>query len=241
MRDPTPSADFVSVVDLVRHEVSSTVHGAGQPEAAYLVTDARLEEAAVVAPCASRFASAEILPDDPRHPVGRYVTGALGLSPSLGRVLRKRLVRAGEEVGAALRDLVVDALAFAYVAAIDAEGAHINAGGDPMDLAVRMDRTPEQIWNYWVVSFAGDPGQAFDTRFRRNIQDICLQRVTSRLRELDLLPPIGRRTKLAATAGTYATAGLLLRMSQSNNLTDDAFAGSWRWASTMWPYEDYSE
>jgi hypothetical protein len=237
----TAAADFVSVVDRVRREASSAVHEAGQPESDYLLAGARLDEAAVVASCASRFAAAEILPDDPRNAVGRYATGALGLRPSLGRLLRKRLAGASEGVKAALRNVVVEAIAVAYVAAVDAEGAHINAGGNPTDLAVRMDRTAEQIWNYWVVNFAGDPGQAFDTRFRRSVQHICLERVTGRLRELGLLPPIGRRTKLTATAGTYASAGLLLRMSQSNNLTDDAFAGSWRWASNIWPYEDYHE
>lgn len=110
---------------------------------------------------------------------------------------------------------MVEAVAFAYIAAVDAEGAHITAGGDPTELAVRLDRTAEQVWNYWVVSFAGDAGQAFDTRFRRTIQDLCSQqRVVDGLRQRALLPPVGRRTKLKATAGTYASAGLLLRMTE---------------------------
>src|SRR5262249_45192693 len=135
----------------------------------------------------------------------------------------------------------VDALAFAYIASVDAEGMALNAGEDPSNLAIRMDRTAEGIWDYWVVSFAGDPYDAFDTRFRRNVQDICHSRVKDALRELSLLPPVGRRKKLVATAGTYGSAGLLLRVTQSNNLSDEAFARSWRWAANMWPYEAHAE
>jgi hypothetical protein len=212
VNEQTPAAEFVAVVDRLRREVSSTVHAARESDADYLLADVRLDEAARVAPCVSRFAAAEILPDDPRPAIGRYASGALGLSPSLGHLLRKRLLGASEEAQASLRNVVVEAVSFGYIAAVDAKGAHITAGGDPTELAVRLDRTAEQIWSYWVVSFAGDAGQAFDTRFRRTVQDLCSQRIIDGLRQLALLPPIGRRTKLKATAGTYASAGLLLRM-----------------------------
>jgi hypothetical protein len=239
--EQTGLAEFVSVVDEIRREAASAVYEPRAPEADYLLDGARLDEAAGVAPCVARFAIAEILPEDGRRPVGRHTPGALSLSPSLGHLLKKRLSRRDTEPTAALRDVVMDAVAFAYVAAVDAEAAHIKAGGDPAAVAVRMDRSTEQIWNYWVVSFAGDPEAAFDVRFRRNIQDACFQRVTSGLRQLDLLPPIGRRTKLRGTAGTYASAGLVLRLSQSNNVTDESFAGTWRLATNMWPYEEYVE
>jgi hypothetical protein len=160
------AAGFVAVVDRLRHEVSSAVYETGDPKADYVLASVRMEEAAQVAPCASRFATSELLVDDSRPAVGRFTKGALTLGPSLGRLLRKRLAGASEEARAAVRDVVLDALAFGYLAAVDAEGAHISAGGDPSDLVVRTDRTPEQIWNYWVVSFAGDAAEAFDTKFR---------------------------------------------------------------------------
>lgn len=182
-----------------------------------------------------------------RNPAGRpksrgwsLCEGRIALSRSIGHLLRKRIAGATDETQAALRNVVLDAVAIGYTAAIDAEGAAVNAGAEPRHYEIRVNRKPEDIWNWWVASFPGDGAEAIDRRFRRNIQDICLKRVTGGLRELDLLPPIGRRTKLVATAGTYATAGLLLRVGQSNNLTDDGFVGTWRHAANKWPYEDYS-
>ena len=57
------------------------------------------------------------------------------MSPSLGHLLRKRAPGASEEARAALRNVVVDAVAFGYLAAVDAEGAHINAAEDRSDFA----------------------------------------------------------------------------------------------------------
>jgi hypothetical protein len=241
MAQPDALPDFVAVLDRVRREASSAVHEAGDPDADYLLASVRLDEAALVAPCVSRFAAAEILPDDPRPAVGRYADRRIGLSRSIGHLLQKRITGATDETRAALRNVVLDAVAVGYMASINAEGAAISAGGDPTHFAIRMDRTPEDIWNWWVVSFSGDGAGAIDTRFRRNVEDIGVKRLTGGLRELDLLPPIGRRTKLVATAGTYATAGLLLRVGQSNNLPDEDFSGTWRHATNQWPYDDYSE
>jgi hypothetical protein len=241
MAQPDALPDFVAVVDRVRREASSAVHEAGDLDADYLLASGRLDEAAVVAPCVSRFATAEILPDDPRPAIGRYADRRIGLSRSIGHLLQKRIAGATDETRAALRNLVLDAVAVGYTASIDAEGAAISAGGDPTHFEIRMDRTPEDIWNWWVVSFSGDGAGAIDTRFRRNVQDISVKRVTDGLRELGFLPPMGRRTKLVATAGTYANAGLLLRVGQSNNLTDEGFFGTWRHVTSRWPYDDYSE
>ena len=118
-------ASFVAVLDRVRREASAAVHKAGDPEADYLLARARLDEAAVVAPCVSRFAAAEILPDDPRPAVGRYADRRIGLSRSIGYLLRNRIEGANDDTSAALRDVVVDAVAFGYTAAIDAEGAAV--------------------------------------------------------------------------------------------------------------------
>jgi hypothetical protein len=215
-----PVSGFVDTVGRVRQGLLASAYAKGDPALSYGLDPERLEEAELVAPCAERFAHAETLPDDGRPAVGRYVRGALQLGPPLGRLLRKQVSRAGDGATTSLYGVVLDALATGYVAAVDMAAAHLKKGGSPDEILIRRDRTPEELWNWWVVSFTGGPLDVMDQKYRQEIDMIVRDRVTAGLNRLGLLPSFRGRTKLIATTGVYATAGMLLRVSQYSNLTD---------------------
>jgi hypothetical protein len=235
-----PVSSFVDAVERVGQALLTRVYEEGDLALSYGLDRERLGEAELVAPCAQRFAHAETLPDDERPAVGRYARGALQLGPPLGRLLRKQVSRAGDGATTSLYGVVLDALATGYVAAVDMAAAHLKKGGSRDEILIRRDRTPEELWNWWVVSFTGGPLDAMDPKYRREIDMIVRDRVTAALNRLGLLPSFRGRTKLIATTGVYATAGLSLRISQSNNLTDEDSYGTWRQATNMWPYAAYS-
>jgi hypothetical protein len=231
--------EFTLTVDRVRNELAS-LPNQPQPEFwEYMLASDRLTEAAIVDPCVARFATAEVLTDDPRPPIGRFAPDRVRLDPPLGRKLAKKLEAADPTTLGAIRRGVIDALAFGYVATIDAEATHIETTGDNL-FTVRLDRTAEDVWNYWVVSFVAGMKDALGRSYRRAVQGNVETRLENELRRLRLWPSPGKRTRLRATACTYADAGMLLRMAQTDNLTDEAFLSTWRHVTTNhWPYDDY--
>lgn len=237
----TVDSEFAEAVDRVRRDAAQVMRRDGEFafEVDYLLAPERLAEAGFVGPCVSRFASAEMLIDDPRPPVGRHAPNALRLDPPVGRHLRKQLQTADAEVCHAVRQAITEVVAYGYMAMIDSEGSHASSTGDTTPFTVRADRTANDIWDYWVVSFqANQDGTA--AGFWRQIGYAGGDRLEAVLGEIGVLPVLGKRARLRSTGDTYATAGMVLREAQTANLLDREFTGTLRHATNRWPYEEYA-
>jgi hypothetical protein len=111
---------------------------------ACLRDEGRIVEAAIVSPCVTRLVTSELHPQRDGTPVGRF-SGRI--VPSLGRFLP----HLGEHEPA-VRRLVIDAVAYGYLAMVDAEATAAVAAEPSTPITAR--REAEQIWPYWVTNMS---------------------------------------------------------------------------------------
>jgi hypothetical protein len=192
----------------------------------YVRDDGRLSEAASMTPCVTRMVTSELHPPADGTPVGRLS----GRVPPLGRLL--------PDLGQhepAVRRLVMVTVAYGYFAMIDAEAIAVMAG-HPVRPIVES-RSAEQVWPYWITNMSTGTllTQVVGKKEIGKVQHICGESLYQGLLDLGLVGK--RRRKVPYMGRSYAHAGMLLRVVQSDTLvaepTPDSLA-----ITSRWPFEE---
>lgn len=226
--------EFVSAVSDMRDRLLASVDSEGHAVAlAYLHDEDRLSEANFVAPCVSRFVSAEITPPPGVKPIGRFsgVTGAATVAAYIRRSGKSH----EEAVTSNVRSLVMRVVARGYVAMAEAEALIREAEGPK--IYVVSDRMAEDVWPYWVTNMstgtllrsAAHP-KAVDTVARAAGEQL--------LRGLEELNLVGwRRGRVVRTGSLYGESGMLLRMLQTDNFQPGARSDLLT-VTNAWPFDE---
>lgn len=218
-------------------DVISTVLATGpNPSASpYLTNDERRSEAARVDAIVSRFADAELDVSDRTNGVGRFAPKSL--APPLHRSLGQRLVDADAQTVETVRVSVQWALAVGYSAMIDAEEANLNSNSK---IEIRSDRSQAELWNFWVVHFnTGLVGEFLPKDYLSNVRHIGGDALLHELRSAGVAPRF-RSGRIRYVGMLYAQIGLLLRMIQTDAISDASFLEKGELQlMNNWPAEEF--
>lgn len=197
---------------------------------AYMLADARLSEAEIVAPCISRFVSAELRPPEGVKPVGRF--GSISATPPVGKYLGLES-DADDTVVASVRSLAMEALSYGYFAMTDAEATSSQAGALT---EVVLDRDAHTIWPYWVTNMGTGRllRSSVDPGFVRRVANVCGEDLLHGLRQLGLVG--WRRRRVSGIGWFYAEAGMLLRVLQTDNFQPGPRSDVLL-STNAWPFE----
>lgn len=199
--------------------ISEVLETSPNPSAApYLTARERLAEAAKVDAVVSRFADAELDMNDRSNGVGSFAPKSM--TPPLHRSLGQRLAEADAQTIETIRISIQRALAVGYSAMIDAEEANLIADSK---IEFRRDRSQADIWNFWVAHFNSELVSAFLPKdFVSNVRHIGGDTLHHELRSAGVAPRF-RSGRIRYIGMLYAQIGLLLRMIQTDAISDASF------------------
>jgi len=168
----------------------------------------REREAEGVNDLARRFADYEARPADDDKGLGRYFP--VSLAPPIGRLLKLDAdqVPAGEEVA-----LITLATGYAMFVSLEAT----------FDREVHLvDRDLDKIWAFWVPNMYTGLLKKLGVHddFLTPLSDLAYKVLTVELKSRQLMPRL-KRTRLRGLAGSYGNAGAILRMAQTDLVTDE--------------------
>ncbi len=216
--------------------ISKVLETSPNPTAApYLTARERLAEASKVDAIVSRFADAELDVHDRSNGVGRFALKSM--TPPLHRSLGKRLAEADDQTIETVRISIQWALAVGYSATIDAEEANLNADSK---IEFRSDRSQADIWSFWVTHFNSGLVSAFlPKEYISNVRHIGGDALHHELRAAGVAPRF-RSGRIRYIGMLYAEIGLLLRMSQTDAISDASFEQKGGLQLTnSWPAEEF--
>lgn len=193
----------------------------------------RLEQADVVAPCVERFVIGEL---DPTRGLSVARTPFPGSPPSLAEKLGRKFERASGETIDGIKEAVRRSLAVGYIfhGPIELDN----------DLSYCPGRSAEEIWDFWASSsrqMLEDTGMP--KHVASAVRNAGANQLVADLKSIGQTRILGG-SKLNQLGMAYAQAGVLLRMTQTDTISDEAFTagveGVRERSDRPWKWEDYS-
>jgi hypothetical protein len=198
----------------------------------YVPDEERLGQADTVGPCVERFVVGEL---DPSRELSAARTPFGGSPPSLAEKLGRKLEGADDQTLSGAKDAVRSALAVGY----------IFHGPIELDNGIKYcaGRGAEEIWDFWA---AGCREMLEETGMPKAnasaVRNAGANQLVADLKKLGLTKFLGG-SKLNQLGMTYAQAGVLLRMTQTDTICDEDFAETVARVrerpERSWKWEDY--
>jgi hypothetical protein len=187
-----------------------------QEHQAYVSASERIQEADRVDPLVRQYAEYELQP--PACGPLRSI-GAARVEPPLGRVLERWLGGADDETVRGVAEAVIRAIASGYgsLALLEPEAPE-RLG--PIKLV--GGRNARNIWAFWVSNFRRHVLKEFGLQqnFMKRVHHIAASEILSGLDRVGIKPRVHGRTRLGVLGRTYGDAGAILRLAQTNVVSE---------------------
>ena len=201
----------------------------------YVLDEQRRIEARHIAGCAARWVAGELDATGSLAAARGPEFGAIGARPSLLEKLGRRLTDADQQTRDAVPAAIHATLAIGYLFMCETEGRY--------DLELRLDRSPEDIWEIWVLTCAAPLRKlGFPRAWAKRVAFAGSEVFVADLAKVNLTRLFGglKHNELGIL---YAQAGVHLRLAHTSSISDEIFEEQARarddWDDPQWRWGDY--
>jgi hypothetical protein len=213
---PTPKDGYAAAIEDFSHAVASVQYRFdSSAQADYVRAGERVLEAQAVGPCVWRMAYGEL---DRTGAFTASRTGLPGSPPSLASKLGSRLSRAPLDTHVSLVEAIYRATALGYNAWLEQE-----ANG-PAEARRIADRSIEDVWAFWSADFRQMLETVTSKAWASGVRTAGAESLVQDLKSLKLARLLGG-SKVNQLGMVYSTAGVWLRVTQTDSLDQTSFRG----------------